>query len=108
MVVPRGLSKLYLDDLIANGGTWGFTHHHECARYARGRSLRAALGLVLRLSAPAIRRIGSESGRLLHPTAEIDFAGAAVGEVERVGVTAIDVAGIVGSNAFECAEFLGA
>src|SRR6266700_2690885 len=49
----------------------------------------------------------SQTGRLLHPAAQVDLGGPPFGEVERVGIAAIDVASVVGGDAFERAELLG-
>ena len=48
-----------------------------------------------------------EARTFLHPAAEVDLRGTAFGEVGRVSVAAVDIAGIVGSDSFERAKLLG-
>src|ERR1700732_3995360 len=62
-----------------------------------------------RRAAPWVRPppLSLEAGAFLHPAAEVDLRGTAFGEVGRVGVAAVDIAGIVGSDAFERAKLLG-
>src|SRR5215471_15364682 len=62
---------------------------------------------TLRAATRGALRLCSKAGAFLHPAAEVDLRRTAFGEVGRVGVAAVDVAGIVGGDAFERAELLG-